>query len=290
MSLKGYYLVSRPLNSFYSGFAVLIGAIAAISNPLTEIQIINIFLGYLTTAFIAAGGYAINDAYDVEIDKINMPHRAIPSGLITPKQAMIYAVILYMLGILMALIIDILACIIAGIGAFLLFLYAAYFKRTGFVGNLLVSILTAIPFIFGGIITESYETLIYPALFAFLLILGREVIKDIEDVRGDKLENVQSLALRYGVKPARNMAILTLLLLVLLVPIPVILGYYKTPFFFGTLLLIGLGLFYTIFLLLRRTDEEIIKNTTSAKRILKSCIGIGILGFVLEGLTKILYL
>ncbi len=288
MSLKGYYLISRPLNSFYSGFAVLIGAIAAISNPLTEIQIINIFLGYLTTAFIAAGGYAINDAYDVEIDKINMPHRAIPSGLITPKQAMIYALILYVIGILTALVIDILACIIASIGAFLLFLYAAYFKRTGFVGNLLVSILTAIPFIFGGIITESYETLIYPALFAFLLILGREIIKDIEDVRGDKLENVQSLALRYGVKPARNIGIIIILSLVLLVPIPVILGYYKTPFFLGALIIIFLAVFYAIFLLLKQTDEEIIKNATITKRILKSCMVVGILGFILEGLTKIL--
>ncbi|MFX0183004.1 MAG: hypothetical protein ACFE95_07990, partial [Candidatus Hodarchaeota archaeon] len=70
MSLKGLFLVSRPLNSFLSGFAVVIGAIAAISNPLTEHQVIGIIFGYFATSIIAVGGYAINDVFDIEIDKI----------------------------------------------------------------------------------------------------------------------------------------------------------------------------------------------------------------------------
>ncbi|MHA1974734.1 MAG: geranylgeranylglycerol-phosphate geranylgeranyltransferase [Candidatus Hodarchaeales archaeon] len=288
MQVKGYILVSRPLNAFYSGFAVLIGAIAAISNPLTETQLINIIIGCFTTSIIAAGGYAINDAYDFEIDKVNMPHRPIPAGMITPKETRVFALVLFMVGIIMASTLGILALILAIIGGILLFLYAAYLKRAGFLGNLLVAVLTAIPFVFGGAITLSYPTLIYPASFAFLLILGREIIKDIEDVHGDQLKNVQSLALRYGIKPARNIGYLVLGTLLLITPIPMLLGEYNSIFFIVSLTIIDITILYTAYLMFNSDDDIIVRNATLVKRILKSCMGVGIFGFVMEGLVHLL--
>ncbi|MHA1213801.1 MAG: geranylgeranylglycerol-phosphate geranylgeranyltransferase [Candidatus Hodarchaeales archaeon] len=288
MSIKGYVLVSRPLNSFYSGFAVLIGAIAAISSPLTEIQVINIIIGCFTTSIIAAGGYAINDVYDAEIDKINMPHRPIPAGMITAKQTKVFALVLFVMGVIIASTIGFLALILALVGSILLFLYAAYLKRAGFIGNLLVGILTAIPFVFGGVLTSSYQTLIYPALFAFLLILGREIIKDIEDVHGDKLENVQSIALKYGIKPARNLGYFVLGSLIIVTPIPMLLQKYTSVFFIISLTIIDIAILYTAYLMFSPDEETIVQNATPVKRILKSCVGVGIFGFVMEGLTHLL--
>jgi len=287
MSLKGLFLVSRPLNSFLSGFAIVIGAIAAISHPLTEHQVIGIIFGYFTTSLIAVGGYAINDVFDVEIDKINAPHRPIPAGLLTLSQTKAYSIILFIIGVTLALLIDIPAFLIAFTGGILLYLYAAYFKRSGFVGNIMIGLLTAIPFIFGGFLTKSYETMIYPASFAFLLIIGREIIKDIEDVHGDKIEDVQSIALRYGVKSARNIGLLILFVLIVISPIPILLGYYKTPFFIVLLIVIDIVILFVGYLLLNRSEDEIIANSNHSKKLLKSCITLGILAFLFEGIIRL---
>ncbi len=288
MILKGLFLISRPLNSFLSGFAVIIGAITAITHPLTTFQFFGIILGYFTTSLIAIGGYAINDVFDKDIDKINMPHRPIPAGYLTELQGKAYAFALFIVGILLALIISLPAFIIAVIGGISLFLYAAYFKRSGLIGNLIIGFLTAIPFIFGGFLTGSYDAMVFPALFAFLLIVGREIIKDIEDVHGDKIENVQSIALRYGVKPARSLGYLFLVILLIIVPIPIILGYYRTPVFVICVLVIILAIFYVAYLLFNRDEGEIIVNSTRAKKILKSCISLGVFAFVFEGSIKLI--
>ncbi|MFX1284375.1 MAG: geranylgeranylglycerol-phosphate geranylgeranyltransferase [Promethearchaeota archaeon] len=295
--LLAFFLISRPLNSFLSGFAVVIGAIAAVSEnqlPLSESQIVGIVLGYLATSVIAVGGYAINDVFDIEIDKINAPHRPLPSGLMTIGQAKGYSTILFIVGIAVPLfniyssfIINIQASFIALVGGILLYLYAIYFKRSGLLGNIMIGLLTAIPFIYGGFLTKSYETMIYPVIFAFLLIVGREVIKDIEDVHGDQLKNVQSVALKYGVKPARNLGFLILLVLIFVDPLPILLNYYINPIFVFTVLIIDIVIFYCGYLLFNRTEEEIISNATLVKKMLKSCIILGILGFLIEGLMKL---
>ncbi|MFW9778932.1 MAG: geranylgeranylglycerol-phosphate geranylgeranyltransferase [Candidatus Heimdallarchaeota archaeon] len=290
MLLKGLIQISRPLNSFLSGFAVVIGAIAAISHPLTQNQLWGIVLGYLTTSLVAVGGYAINDVFDIEIDKINMPHRPLPSGYLTLNQAKIYAIILFIIGNLLALMIDVPAFLLAFSAGLMLYMYAAYFKRAGFLGNIMIGILTAVPFIFGGLLTASYETMIFPALFAFLLIAGREVIKDIEDVRGDRMENVKSIALMYGVAAARNLGYAFLVLLMMISPLPILLRYYSSPIFIVIVLGIDLVILFVGYLLFKRSEEEIVRNTTRCKRLLKTCISFGILAFVIEGLGKLLLL
>ncbi len=298
MNIKGLILISRPLNSFLSGFAVVIGAIAAINIselPLSASQIVGIVLGYLATSLIAIGGYAINDVYDIEIDKINTPHRPLPAGLMTLGEAKGYSIILFAVGVTIPLlnifsnfIINVIASFIALVGGILLYLYAMYFKRSGFIGNIMIGLLTAIPFIYGGFLTNSFETMLFPAIFAFLLLVGREVIKDIEDVHGDQLKDVQSVALRYGIKPARNLGFLILLGLIFVNPLPIILGYYTSIVFVLIVLIIDVIILYSGYLMFNRTDDEIITNSTYAKKMLKSCITLGIVGFLFEGVMKLL--
>lgn len=288
MSLKGYFMLSRPLNSTLSGFAVAIGALAALSAPLTSIQIRYIITGCITTAFISAYGYTINDIFDVEIDKINMPHRPMPSGSVTLTGAKWFATIMVIFGVGSASLIDIPAVLLAITGIILLYLYAASLKRSGFPGNLIVALLASIPFIFGGFVTQSYTTLIFPASFAFLINLGRELIKDIEDVHGDSTENVQSIALKYGVKPARNFAYVILFSLIVIIPIPILLEYYTSiPFLIAVLTILG-AILYTITLTFNKSEDEIILGTTKTKRILKTCMSIGVIGFLSEGLIKLI--
>lgn len=299
MNIKALILISRPLNSFLSGFAVVIGAIAAVSEnqlPLSQSQLVGIVLGYFATSLIAIGGYAINDVFDIEIDKINAPHRPLPSGSMTVGQAKGFSFVLFIIGVATPLLniyenvlINLQASIIALVGGVLLYLYAIYFKRSGFIGNVMIGLLTAIPFIYGGFLTRSFETMIFPAMFSFLLIVGREVIKDIEDVRGDQLEDVQSIALKYGVYPARNLGFLILLLLIIVNPLPIfVLQYYTNPFFILFILIIDIIILYCGYLCFNRTEEEIITNSTPSKKMLKGCITLGIVGFLIEGIMKLL--
>ncbi|MFX0122023.1 MAG: geranylgeranylglycerol-phosphate geranylgeranyltransferase [Candidatus Hodarchaeota archaeon] len=297
--LFALFLISRPLNSFLSGFAVVIGAIAAVSEnqlPLSQSQLIGIILGYFATSIIAIGGYAINDVFDIEIDKINAPHRPLPAGLMTVGQAKGFSIVLFIIGVVTPLLniyenfmINFQASFIALIGGILLYLYAIYFKRSGFAGNVMIGVLTAIPFIYGGYLTRSFETMVFPALFSFLIIVGREVIKDIEDVHGDQLKDVQSVALKYGVKPARNLGFLILLLLILVNPLPIILGYYVNPFFILIIFVIDCIIIYCGYLCFNRSEEEIIQNSTPSKKMLKGCITLGVIGFLIEGVMKLLY-
>ncbi|MCK4848176.1 MAG: geranylgeranylglycerol-phosphate geranylgeranyltransferase [Candidatus Heimdallarchaeota archaeon] len=288
MSIRGYFFLGRPLNSTLSGLSVAIGAIAALSAPLTETQVLYIILGCITAGFISAFGYAINDIFDVEIDKINMPHRPIPSGSVSLQGAKYFTLLTVIVGLFFAFLIDIVAILLTLFGLILLYLYASNLKRSGFPGNLVVASLASIPFLFGGFVTQSYNTLIYPASFAFLLNLGRELIKDIEDVKGDELENVQSIALRYGVKPARNLAFVILSCLILIIPVPIILGYYTSiPFLIAVLTIFGVIL-YSATLTFNKSEDEIISGTTPTKRILKTCMSIGVIGFLSEGILNLI--
>ena len=283
-------MLGRPLNSVLAGLAVAIGALAALSHPLTEIQLLYIILGCIVSGFISAYGYAINDIFDVEIDKINVPHRPIPSGSVSLQGAKAYCVITVTIGIIFALLIDLVAILLTISGTVQLFLYAARFKRSGFPGNLIVASLASIPFLFGGFVTESYNTLLYPALFAFMSNLGRELIKDIEDVHGDELEDVQSIALKYGVKPARNMAYIILFSLLVIIPIPIIMGYYDSfPFLIAVIIVFGI-IIYSASFTFNRSEAEIITGCTTVKRLLKICMTIGVVGFLSEGVLNLLAL
>ena len=287
MSIRGYIFLGRPLNSTLSGLSVAIGAIAALSAPLTETQLWYISIGCITAGFISAFGYSINDIFDIEIDKINMPHRPIPSGSVSLQGAKYFTLVTFIAGIFFSLLIDIVAVLLTLFGITLLYLYASNLKRSGFPGNLVVASLASIPFLFGGFVTQSYDTLIYPASFAFLINLGRELIKDIEDVKGDELENVQSIALRYGVKPARNLAFIILFMLILIIPFPILFGYYTSfPFFIAVLIIIG-AIVYSATLTFNKSNDEIISGTTPTKRILKICMSIGVLGFLSEGILTL---
>jgi len=181
--------------------------------------------GCITGFALTAESMAINDYYDRAIDAINEPKRPIPSGIIKPRVALIFASILTLIGFIAAYLtntanpLPLLTAIIAW-GIFTT--YTIVGKRTGLPGNLLVSACVAIPFIYGSVaLTAGVElNVLLFASMAFLSNTGREVTKGIVDVEGDKTQNVKTLAVRYGEKNAAVAAIVFFSSAVLLSPIP----------------------------------------------------------------------
>ncbi|MFX0035708.1 MAG: geranylgeranylglycerol-phosphate geranylgeranyltransferase [Candidatus Hermodarchaeota archaeon] len=208
MKFKDAIVILRPINDIMGSLTVIIGIINTRLGIGFERIIINIILGVLTYFFIAGSGMVINDIYDVEIDKINRPERPIPRGAITLREAKYLYAGVFILGLIISIIHSImynllfLNVIIAAFFGFMGWIYAKWGKRSGFFGNIIVSVSFSIGFIYGAILNSS-NIPIYIYLFflnSIFSLLSREIIKGCEDIEGDKELGVHTLAIKIGIQ------------------------------------------------------------------------------------------
>lgn len=193
-----YLKILRPANVLFVSITILFGAF--FRNPVSFNSAI--FFAILSASLITAAGYVINDFFDLRIDLFNRPQRMIPAGKISPKRAYMYAILLFILGIALSFFTANIYCVfLAIINSLLLFYYAKHLKQKLLLGNLVVSYAAASCFVYGGLVSANLSKVISIAVFAFLFTFIREIIKDAEDMEGDKEFGVKSLALEYGKNP-----------------------------------------------------------------------------------------
>ncbi len=265
--LIGYLRLMRPVNCFMMALAVIVGAALASPTCISSAWLTIVF-GCITGFALTAASMATNDYYDRAIDAINEPKRPIPSGLIGPREALGFAAILTAIGFVAAYLTNTVypLPLLTAIVAWVMFTaYTTVGKRSGLPGNLLVSACVAIPFIYGSVaVTARVElNVLLFAMMAFLSNTGREVTKGIVDVRGDKSENVKTLAVRYGEKKAAAVAIVFFSSAVLLSPIPWFMNLVSV-WFVPFVLVTDIGLVVSSFMLFRdhsREKARKIKNT-----------------------------
>jgi len=223
--LPGYLRLMRPINCVMMGFAVIVGAALAGLNSLSNLWS-NLVYGFVTGFMLTAASMTINDYYDRQIDAMNEPSRPIPSGLVKPKEALAFALILTVIGFVASYLTNVFSLLTAIIAWIVFVAYTTVGKRTGLPGNFLVSTCVAIPFVYGSIaaVNEIKLNVLIFASIAFLSITGREITKGIVDVKGDKAHNVKTLAVRYGEKTAAVAAAAFYVFSVLLSPMPWLLG------------------------------------------------------------------
>lgn len=175
---------------------------------------------------VAAAGNVINDMYDIDIDRVNKPKKPLPSGSFPVRSARIlYIVFLCLIAGLLPLLPAVQAgWIIAWV--VLLHLYSARFKRMGLVGNLLVSSVTASGFLLGALAGGRIAAGILPASFTFLFVMGRELVKDCEDLSGDRRSGARTVPAVSGERTALTAASALFAILVVAFPLPAILGHY----------------------------------------------------------------
>jgi len=183
----------RPVNCAMIGFAVIVGAF--VSKP-SSTSVLELALGFLTGFFVCAYSMAVNDVYDIEVDRVNRPERPLPSGRISVGGASRISVVALIAGIACSVLsLNPLAVVIALFYAFLSWLYNSRAKKAGIAGNLIVASSLAIPFIYGGVIAGGSATgslLLLMALTSFFSGVGREVVKTMADVEGDAKRGVRS--------------------------------------------------------------------------------------------------
>lgn len=159
-----------------------------------------IFAGAIGASLVTAGGNAINDFFDVEVDRINRPDRPLPSGRLPAEHAKYFYIACTFVGLVVSAAVNLPAFLISAAAAVLVFMYSYRLKRMIFVGNLAVALVTGAAFIYGGAAVRDFHDVYPAAVFAFLANLIREIIKDAEDVKGDSEAGIRTIATRYGAR------------------------------------------------------------------------------------------
>jgi geranylgeranylglycerol-phosphate geranylgeranyltransferase len=227
--VKAFVQLSRPLNLLITVLSIPVACWIAGG---TTHDWLSIVLAALTGVFVAAGANAINDAFDIDIDRINRPDRPLPRGALTQLDARRLWLVVSSCAMILNLFINLLALFIVVNAVIILYFYSAKLKRTVFIGNLVVALMTGMAFIYGGSTVGSIKRAVVPALFAFLINLARELIKDVEDIAGDRREHAMTLPIHYGIKPALALATLFLLLLISTTVLAVQFSMYQISFFY----------------------------------------------------------
>lgn len=215
--------ITRPLNNLILAGAILVAMILTHHFSLNRATI----LAILSAVLIAAGGNTLNDVNDLEIDRVNKPGRPLPVGKISVKQALVWSTLLFCGGWFLAGQINSACLVMAVFASILLIFYDCRYKKRPIVGNLVVSLLTACAFLYGGLAVGRIDETVIPAVFSFFFHLGREIIKDVEDMAGDGLAQAETLPLLWGKKAALVLATMIYGLVIVITILPYVCEIYS---------------------------------------------------------------
>jgi 4-hydroxybenzoate polyprenyltransferase len=159
----------------------------------------------MSTLLIAAAGYIINDYYDVKIDMINKPGRIVVGMLMKRRTAIILHTCINLAGIMAGFMVNWKVGVASGIVSMMLWLYSVWLKKTAIAGNILISSLSAASLL---LLTFYYrsniEIIFIYAVFAFFISLIREIIKDMEDMKGDAAFGCRTLPILFGIRKTKT--------------------------------------------------------------------------------------
>lgn len=203
-SFSGMLQVTRIWNLLIIVLAQYFTAGFLIASPQVSFFNPRLFLLSFSTVLIAAAGYMINDYYDIKIDLINKPDRVVVGKVLKRRVIMVWHTALNFTGIAIGFYLSVPLGILNFFCAVLLWLYSNQLKRIALVGNITVALLTA--FSIGALnllfATVNYMVIAY-SLFAMGFTLIREIIKDMEDERGDRTFGLKTLPVAIGMRKTK---------------------------------------------------------------------------------------
>ncbi len=223
VSVRAYIDLLRPINCGIVAVGILIGAIITVGFGGLSDSALGLAAALLAGVAFTGAGNTLNDYFDSEVDAVNHPNRPIPSGQITRQKALYFTIGLFVVAVVMGLLVGPLPLLIIAINLVAMVSYELRFKRHGWSGNLMIGWLVASIFVFGGAAAyagsiDSLQKVAWLGLLAFFATLGREVVKDIEDVTGDV--GRRTLPMVIGVDRAGLVASASFFFAVVLSPLP----------------------------------------------------------------------
>ena len=223
--VRGYNILVVVIAQYLTSAFIL-----AYDKPLREVLFdANLFFLILASSSVIASGYIINNFYDSEKDLINRPKKTMLDRIVSQRTKLSVYFILNFGGIFFASYVSFRAVVFFSIYIFMIWLYSHRLKRILFLGNLVASILTITPFFIIFVYYKNFETVIFiHATFLYLMIVMRELVKDLENMQGDLVQNYQTIPLVYGEKWSKFfLAVCTLLAIF---PIYLLVTKYETGY------------------------------------------------------------
>lgn len=263
--------ITRPQNCVITFASVLMGGwlgVHTLPAPL--------WIAALSAAAVMAGGNALNDLWDLETDRINHPHRPLPSGRLTPRAAGIECIGLFSFGLGLSIFLPPEAIATAACACGCLVVYNRRLKHVPLAGNVAVSLLCGLAFFYGGFAVRAPLHAAVPALFAAIYHLGREILKDAQDIPGDRRAPGGTLPMRWGPARSCRLAAGAFALVVLLTPVPYFLGLYGLPYL-GLVALLDILLIGVMVSILRVPDTSRLRLIN---RFLKAGMVLGLLAIL----------
>lgn len=229
--------------------AVLIGAFIAKQSVPSGPKLL---FAFLTPMLLEASTFALNDYFDYEVDvKNERTDRPLVRGDLDRDTALYISLVLFPLGILASVFVNWTCFFIALLTGILSVLYDAWMKKIKLLGNFYIAYIMAIPFVFGGTVVspDLSPIVLFLSLIAFLTGVGREIMKDIMDFRGDKEEGVKSFPSSIGVSKSKSFAALFYIVAISLSPLPFLFEiggvYHMNYVYLGIVLVTDVMLSYT---------------------------------------------
>jgi len=193
--VRGYNVLMIILAQYLASLFIL-----SPDLPLKEVVLDpRLFVLVLASALVIAGGYIINSFYDSEKDLINKPHKSMLDRLVSQRTKLSAYFVLNFLAVLLGSYISFRASVFFSAYIFGIWLYSHKLKRIPFFGNLVSATLAITPFFAVFVYYKNFETVIFVhAIFLFLLILARELVKDLENMVGDLAQGYRTIPILYG--------------------------------------------------------------------------------------------
>lgn len=244
----------------------------------------DLFLIVLATTCVIAAGYIINNFYDVKKDVINKPIKTKIDSIVSQKVKLNSYFVLNFIGFLFGLLVSWRAAVFFSVYIFLIWLYSHKLKKYPLTRLISASVLALWPFFAIFVYFKNFSTIIFThALFLFLVLMIKELVKDLENMKGDLAQNYLTLPIKYGEYFTK--LLITILVIFTLDPIYFLwkypeMGMMKYYFYFA-------GLMFVIFLIvLWKANSK--KNYLLLHNLVKVIIVVGVLSLILIDTTVII--
>jgi geranylgeranylglycerol-phosphate geranylgeranyltransferase len=281
MRIDSCWKLVRLEHSFMLAVAVAVGEVIALHAP-PQYNIL--LMSVLPPMLVSAASFAINDYFDLKSDRINKrTDRPLVSGEITPRNAFLLSMLLFVLGIAISTLINFNCFVITLIFAILAYLYSFRLKDIAIIGNAYIALTMAVPFIYGSLAvsTELPPAVMLLSSIAFVSGLAREIMGTVRDVKGDKRgRGSKTLPMLIGVGHSLMLSSLLYITAIALSAIPYLCipPYMWNIFYAIPALLADLMLSYVALFSLKNHSSEFMK---SSRNITLAAMCIALLGFLL---------
>ncbi len=278
---KALLQLIRPELPIAAGICVVVGEVIALGKfPVLA----DGFLGFTLGLFLSSSAMIFNDIFDLEVDRINTPHKPIPSGKVNIREAIVFGILTAVIACWIALMIDPLLFLLSLVLWIMGFLYNWKVKSVGLMGNLIVSLNVGMTLIFGGIIVgQVSNALIWIfGLIAFVFDLAEEIAGDAMDMEGDRKRGSRSLAIVHGKGFALKISAILFGVMILLTLLPILIGETSLAYILP-IVIMDIAIVYFLIRLLRSATHQ---EGHQAMRGLYISATIGLVAFILSRFLK----